>query len=340
MIEKPVRVIENEKIRTFNEKVRNGLEHALNFMLAGNDDGKIQISYFEPFLMPVEAYIQAYKKQSVLIRIHSDHDFKGELYWFFELKTAVILGAIMRMVPVSSLTEKLARGDFDATDQDAFGEVGNQLAGILDRAFRTLTKKNIHLRMDFNKVIYPSANIGVESFRREEEYLVLLATVTIPKHGGQKLTLLLPRSLYEVMLNLEISLDGITPKKVLAYTWDEALLEKVQTDMNSRYTKVLTAPQADDIITLVDQPGICAVGIDLKKITFPLTHQDTIFLKRLASNRALSRMPYFLTWEGATEEQVKEVAKLGLMGATTKVFSKDFQTWAFAFTQDPSKTKK
>jgi hypothetical protein len=339
-MEKPVRVIENEKIRSFNEKVRNGLEHALNFMLTGNEGGEIQISYFEPFLMPIAAYLQVYQKQSVLIRIHSDHDYKGELYWFFELKTAVILGALMRLVPINSLAEKLAKGDFDATDQDSFGEVGNQLAGILDRAFRSLTNKNIHLRMDFKKVVYPSAETGLANFRNEEEYLVLLATVTIPVHGGQKLTLLLPRSLYEVMLNLEIALEGIEPKKVLLSSWDEALVENTQTEMNSRHTKVLVISSPEDVITAIDQPDIVAVGLHLKKIAFPLTLPDTIFFKRLAANRALMRTPYFLTWEGATDEQVKELAKLGLLGSTSANFAQNFSTWAQAFTQDPSRMKK
>ena len=335
-MEKPVRIIENEKIRGFNDKVKNGLEHALNFMLSSTDDQKIQISAFEPFLMPVKAYLGAYKKQSVLIKIHSDHDFKGELYWFFELRTAVILGSLLRMLPINSLEEKLKKADFDAQDQDAFGEVGNQLSGILDRAFRTLTKKNIHLRMDFKKVIYPSSEADEKSFIDEEEYVVLLASVTIPKHGSQKLTLLLPRSLYEVMLNLEVSLVGITPKLVLVHSHDEALLERMQTEMNSRYTKLIVTDQPDQLLTKLDPATISAVGIHLKKLTFPLPLQDSILMKRFASNRVLSKMPYFLTWDGAEDKTVEEIKKMGLGGATTGDFEKDFMRWALALTQDPS----
>jgi hypothetical protein len=335
-MEKPVRIIENEKIRTFNDKVKNGLEHALNFMLGTGDDAKVQISHFEPFLMPIESYIGAYKKQSVLIRIYSDQDYPGELYWFFELRTAVILGNLLRMVPISSLEEKLAKGEFDATDQDAFGEVGNQLAGILDRAFRTLTKKNIHLRMDFNKVIYPSESIGVKNFLSQEEYVVLLATVTIPKHGGQKLTLLLPRSMYEVMLNLEVGLQGIEPKNVLVYSADEAIRENIQKELNSRYTKVWVFEQPDDLLPALDKMKISAIGFDFKKLQFPLQLQDQILLKRLAGNRTLSKLPYFFTWEGATEAEIAEVQKFGLNGATSGSFSANFPLWCKSFTQDPT----
>ncbi len=155
-MEKPVRIVSSEKIRNFNEKVRNGLEHALNFMLANDDGSKATISSFEPFLMPIETYISAYKKKSILIKLHASKAFEGELYWFFEMKTAVVLGGMLRMLPAAALQEKVEEGTFDATDQDAFGEVGNQLSGILDRAFRTLTSKDVHLRMDFNKKSTPT----------------------------------------------------------------------------------------------------------------------------------------------------------------------------------------
>lgn len=326
-MEKPIKIVENEKVRGFNDKVKNGLEHALNFMLGTTEETKIQISHFEPFLMPVESYLQAYKKQSVLIRIYSDKDFDGELYWFFEIKTAVILGSLLRLLPQSALDEKLAKADFDAQDQDAFGEVGNQLCGILDRAFRTITKKNIHLRMDFNKVIYPSPSVEVGFFSGKEEFVVLLAVVTIPKQGSQKLTLLLPRSLYEVMLNLEISLQGITPKKILLYSWNESLSEKIQTQLNTRYTKANAVQAPEEILTNLDDPNLAAVGIHLKSLNFPLSLQDSILLKRMGGNRILSKIPSFFTWDGATEKNVEELKKLGLNGATPGQFEANFVNW-------------
>lgn len=336
-MEKPVRIIENEKMRTFNEKVRNGLEHALNFMLSASEaGGKIQISFFEPFLMPIEAYIQAYRKSSILIKIHSDHDYQGELYWFFETKTAIILGSLLRMLPVNALEEKIAKADFDAGDQDAFGEVGNQLCGILDRAFRSLTNKNIHLKMDFKKTVYPHESIKPESFRRDQEYVVLLSAITLPNQGSQKLTLLLPRSLYEVMLNLEVALEGIIPRRVLLYSADGALTDRLQTEMNSRHTKVVVMEKPDDVITMIDQSSVTAIGMEVPRPSFPLQHQDNIFFKRLATNRIFTRTPYFLTWKDATAAEVEQVTKLGLGGATAGSMEKDFPRWALSFTQDPS----
>jgi hypothetical protein len=335
-MEKPVRILETEKIRGFNERVVNGLEHALNFMLGSEEDKKIEITNFEPFLMPVEAYLAAYKKQSVMIKIHSDKDYQGELYWFFEMKSAVVLGAQMRMMLPATIDEKLAKGTFDAADQDAFGELGNQLCGILDRAFRTLTRKDIHLRMDFEKKVYPHESIQVSSFRNEEEYVVLLANLKIPRYGNQKLTLLLPRSLYEVMLNLEVSLEGIKPKKLVLYTHQEALRESLQSKLNSRYTKVVCVQEPDELFKAIEGSDVAAAGIDLKPVSFPLSHQDSIFFKRLASNRLLAKLPYFLSWEKATEAEIKQINDLGLQRATTVPLRVGFAHWAQAFIQAPA----
>lgn len=329
---KPVKIISTDKIRNFNDKVRNGLEHALNFMLGTDDLNKIQISQFEAFLMPIDTYINAYKKQSILVKIHAEKAFEGELYWFFELKTAIALGSLMRMMPSSSIEERLTKNIFDATDQDSFGEVGNQLCGILDRAFRTITKKNIHLRMDFNKKVYPDESIKIENFVNKEEYIVLLCNITLPKYGAQKLTLLMPRTLYEVLLNMEIQLEGVQPKKVLVYSWNELTLEKVQIAMNSRDVKVVAIENQDDIFNKVDMHRLCAVGIDLPGMSFPLSMQDSIFIKRLASNKSLLKLPYFLTWDNPTEQGLKELESLGLKGATTGQFMANFPAWAKVFT--------
>ncbi len=336
-LEKPVRIAGNEKMRTFNERVRNGLEHAVNFMLAGESNVKFTVSAFEPFLMPIETYINSYKKKSVLVKVHAEKAFEGELYWFFEMKTALVLGGMMRMMTPTALQEKVAAAVFDDTDQDAFGEVGNQLCGILDRAFRTLTNKDIHLKMDFKKKVYPDETIKLETFIDKEEYVVLLCAITMPNFGTEKLTLLLPRTLYEVLLNLEIELDGITPKTLLVHSHDPERIAKLQKELNSRYTKVIPVEKADDLLTKIDQPNIAAIAIDFKMLVFPLAHLNQIFMKRLLANRTFMRIPSFICWGNPSDEGVKELQKMGFQGATKGSLEADFPQWATAFTQDPSR---
>ncbi|MGZ3655664.1 MAG: hypothetical protein ACXVCS_08915 [Bdellovibrionota bacterium] len=336
-MEKPVRIVSNEKIRTFNEKVRNGLEHALNFMLGTEGAARIQFGPFDPFLMPIETYISAYRKKSILVKIAADKAFKGELYWFFEMKSAVVLGGMLRALPAPPPAEKVAKDEFDETDRDAFGEVGNQLSGILDRAFRALTNKNIHLKMDFGKKVYPDENIKLETFINKEEYVVLLSEVTLPDYGKQKLTLLLPRSLYEVLLNIELQLDGITPKILLVHSWNADRVEALQASMNSRYTKVIPLAKPEEVLEKLDTPHLTAVAMDLKSLSFPLTHVETIFFKRLTANRTFMRLPLFLSWEGSSEAGLNELRRTGIMGGTTASLETDFAKWAHAFTKDPSR---
>lgn len=317
-MEKPVRIVSTERIKTFNHKVSHGLEHALNFILAREEGSQIKISDFDPFLMPIDTYITSYKKKSIMLKIKSDHDFQGELYWFFEMPTAITLGAIMRMLPEPTLLEKLKALNFEPEDADAFGEVGNQLGGILDRAFRSLTNKNIHLTLDFEKKVYPDEKIQLSSFLNAEEYVVLLNNITVPKFGSQKITLLLPRSLYEIMLNLELDLDGIVPQTTIFHTSDQAFADQMRKKINGRYRKLIFVEKADEILTKLDDPKVSGVALDFGPLTFPLQLNDSILFKRMAANKTLAKKQTLITWANPSDAGVAALTALGLRGATTK----------------------
>lgn len=139
------------------------------------------------------------------------------------------------------------------------------------------------------------------------------------------------------MLNLEIELDGITAKSVLVHSWDPERVAKMQTELNSRYTKVVPVEKVDDLIGKVDMPNLAAIAIDFKGLTFPLAHTNLILLKRMLANRNFMRIPLFISWDGATEEGVKELQKMGFQGANKGTLLGDFPKWATAFTQDPSR---
>jgi hypothetical protein len=326
-MEKAVRIIGTERIKGFNHRISHGLAHAVNFMLGSDEGATIKISDFDCFLMPIETYLSAYKKNSILLKIYSDKDYKGELYWFFELPTAITLGALMRKLPEKILQEKIKGLNFENEDADSFGEVGNQLCGILDRAFRTLSSKNMHLTLDFKKPVFRDQAIETSLFKNKEEYVVLLATMTFPKHGAQKTTLLLPRSLYEVMLNLELQLDKITPKTVILYHPDEFYTEALRLATNNRYKKVIAAEKPEDVFTSLEGEGIVGAAIHLKQIKFPLEHQDSIFLKRIASNKKLKKLPFLFTWENQTPEGYATLKAMGIDGAQEEPFDKAFPTW-------------
>lgn len=339
-MEQRAKIVVNEKFTKFCEDIRAGLEVALNFML-GTGSSKVNISKFDAYMMPMETFLAEYQKKAVIVRLYVANDYVGEIYWFFEMKSAIIFGSLMRMIPLGAVNDKIRRDVFDTTDHDAFGEVGNQLCGILDRAFRQMTGKNVHLRMDFKKSIYPSESVTLDHFIHKEEYVTLIANMNMPQeYGMQEMTLLLPRSLVQVMLNIEVELESFKAKKVLLYHWNPNLREKIQTEMNSRYTKVVPVEAPEEIFAKLDLENIFGIGIGLRKLRFPLPHDDTIFLRRLAGKLQLSHTPYFLGWENPSDEGLRELAKVGLTQATKANLAVDFIRWADAITMDPSRPRK
>ncbi|MGZ3735694.1 MAG: hypothetical protein ACXVC0_12080, partial [Bdellovibrionota bacterium] len=105
----------------------------------------------------------------------------------------------------------------------------------------------------------------------------------------------------------------------------------------SRYTKVIPLAKPEEVLEKLDTPHLTAVAMDLKSLSFPLTHVETIFFKRLTANRTFMRLPLFLSWEGSSEAGLNELRRTGIMGGTTASLETDFAKWAHAFTKDPSR---
>lgn len=320
---KPVKIVVTEKIRDFTNENLKGLESALKMIT----DVDIKLTPNDPYLMPIETYVQAYKKKSILLKIFAEQAFHGEIYWFFELKTAVLLGGYLRMMSPDARREKIKNEIFDAADEDSFGEVGNQLSGILDRIFRNMTTKKIHLRLDFDKKVYPDQALTASSFVNKEEYVVMVTTITFPEDGSQKLALLLPRSLFEVMLTMELQLEGITPKKILLYSWDKEFSQKMQIKYNTRSTKVVLAQEPDEILHLAKSINPAAIAMGLDSMPLPLAHNDSIFLKRVATNDALQKIPFIFTSKGMRAEDLGLFHTMGIKQASDIELQSCFEQW-------------
>lgn len=153
----------------------------------------------------------------------------------------------------------------------------------------------------------------------------------------QEMTLLLPRSLVQVMLDIDVELESFKAKKVLLYHWNPNLLTRIQMEMNSRYTKVIPMDTQDEVFSLLGADNVAAVGIGLRKLRFPLPHDDTIYLRRLAKELINSHIPYFLSWESPSDEGLKELARIGLTQANKLSIEKDFIPWADRITRDPTR---
>lgn len=335
--EKPIRIINTEKTLLFGERISLGLGQALNMMLSPEE--AISISSTDLFLMPIDAYLKAYKKKSILIKIHAGQDFKGELYWFFDLKTAILLGGQMRQMTSAAIDEKLQAEKFDSQDQDSFGEVGNQLNGILDRIFRAMTTRKIHLLMDFKKKVYPDEALDKGTFIDEEEYVVMIGKMNLNKYGEHKFSFLFPRSLFETLLRVEVSLDGITPRTLVLYSDNKDFAEKMSKTLNTRHSKLKILENLEELLDPIDVPNLAGVGVDMEKITFPLPSKENIFFKRLVKNRTLQEKPLFFCYGNASPENQKTLIDMGLKEQSLAKSQGDFLSWAHTLIKNSENPK-
>lgn len=322
----PVKILATDRAKNFGAKIAEGLEKAMNFITGQTD---IKVGPFDAFLMPIETYLSVYKKKSVMLKFYVEKAFEGECYWFFEFKTAVALGAFIRLQTESAIAEKIKQENLEKEDHDSFGEVGNQLCGVLDREFRLLTMKKLHLRLDFGKKVYPDEDVRPEHFKTDQEYVVLLSSMTMPKVGAQKLTLLIPRQLYEVMLSMELELDGITPKITILYSPDSDFCADAQLKLNNRHGKVLVAKEPEEILAMCKKQGVVGAAVELPAMAVPFGHKETIFLKRFAANDTLmNKLPCILSMAEAGPAHIQKLHELGIKVATQESIRTRFLEWS------------
>ena len=337
-MDKIVKIKTNEKINAFNEKIRAGLQHGINVILGLDSSSQILFGGFELSLTSIENFVEKYNEESVLLTVISDKDPKGEFYWFFELKAAILMGSLMRMLPASKVVEKMIQRIFDDSDLDSFGEVGNQLSGILDRAFRALSKKDIHLKMDFKKYVFPQQASEKKTFLNQEDYVVLTCQATLQNFGNESISLLIPRSIYEKVINAELEIEGQDPRSILLYSHITEEASSLFEKLNTKHTRITLATDRDDILTKLDSGKFAAAGIHLAQFPVPLAVRDSIFLKRIASNRYLTKIPYLLIIDETSDETMAEFAKLNLKGLSSGSFLNRFPRWLQVIVKDPGAT--
>lgn len=210
---------------------------------------------------------------------------------------------------------------------DAFGEIGNQFTGTLDRVLRNLSKTPLHLILDFKKRIYPDEAISIDQFNDSEEYIVWVSTITLQGYGKHKITLLMPQSLYERMIGYRVRLEGITPRKIVLWTWDPKFSQVLKEKIESRYFTVELATQPGDIVHLSKDPNCCAIAIDFNQIAFPLAHDMKILAKRLQMAKIPESIPMWISMGNPSHDICLEFENMGLRGATLADAKSNLEPW-------------
>lgn len=324
----PVKLVESSKNRRLSNLLWQEMSKLFQFIIAPD----VYFSPFQMYMMPLDRYLQVYKKRSIMFKVKAEMKLDRHFYLFFEYDAAIILANMMRMTPASTIEEKLEKQTFNDKDKDAFGEVANQLTGCLDRLMREFLTENIHLVMDFEKNIYPDEKIKASSFESDREYAVLLSELKIPGFGKTKVTILIPQGLFEDIIVSPIELQGITPRYVVFYSHDDALRSRLEQDMRTRFTRLLTAAKPDEAIDLIRGNDVTCVGFDFDEINAPLDQGMKILVKRILT--AVRDLPLVVFMKKPNPVVAKALMEEGIKGVSINPAEKVFRKWAIQHTED------
>ncbi len=82
-----------------------------------------------------EEFFSLSLKKVVMTHLAADGDTEGKGYLFAQIKDAILLGGTLIMLPPSELEERIVKEELSEEDTDAFGEIGNIIAGVLTTTF-------------------------------------------------------------------------------------------------------------------------------------------------------------------------------------------------------------
>ncbi|MGI6657775.1 MAG: hypothetical protein ACOX5Z_13330 [Desulfobulbus sp.] len=97
--------------------------------------GVLELEPIENQAVTKEDFLDQAGGKQIMTRMDLRGDREGECLLFVDIKTAVYLGGALIMLPESELEETARREEFGDDANDAYGEVGNIIAGALSSSF-------------------------------------------------------------------------------------------------------------------------------------------------------------------------------------------------------------
>lgn len=321
---KPIRVLPSEQSDEFSLKLKNELQKILQFVVMGNP---VELTPFDAFSMPIDTYLQAYQKRSVLLTIDIEGRDEDKIYVFFEFNSAIVLGCYLRQQPELVIKSKIQTQEFPKIAEDAFGEIGNQFTGALDRSIRHLSNADLHLVMDFKKNIFPDQKITEKFFIQKREYIVWISTLALPPYSKEKLTMLIPHSIFQKIVGQRIRLVGITPTKVAFYSWDKEFSELLKGRAESRFCELTVVEDIEDIIHCAKDENHSLIALDFPDLDAPLPMKLELFVKRLIKTNALVKKRVWVSLKVPKPEVIAAFHAIGVHQVTTADAKKELANW-------------
>lgn len=154
-------------------------------------------------------YLARMEEQAVLTRMAVSGDQQDEAYTVVDLKTAIIFGGTLIMLPDDELKSRAKDKVFDEEVADAFGEISNIMAGVYTAVFLERLTQKLHCKKTEVSSFAPWEATDTSPFP-ERAYYLSTTSIKLEDRDMGKIETLFPVEILE--LSQETATAGPTAK--------------------------------------------------------------------------------------------------------------------------------
>lgn len=144
-----------------------------------------------------DEYLARLEEQAVLTRMSVSGDLQDEAYVVVGLETAITFGGTLIMLPDEEMKSRIKAKDFDEEVADAFGEIGNIIAGVYTAVFLERLSHKLHCKKTAVAAFAPWEATEQTPFPERGFYLST-STVKMNDRDLGKIEALFPVELFEL----------------------------------------------------------------------------------------------------------------------------------------------
>lgn len=144
-----------------------------------------------------EEYLAQLEEQAVLTRMTVSGDHQEEAYLIVGLNTAITFGGTLIMLPDDELKSRIKAKTFDEEVADAFGEVGNIIAGVYTAVFLDRLSQKLHCKKTEVTAFAPWEATDTSPFP-EKLYYLSTSSMKLDDREMGKIEALFPIELFEL----------------------------------------------------------------------------------------------------------------------------------------------
>lgn len=189
-----------------------------------------------------EEYLGRQDEQAVLIRMAVSGDLQDEAYVVVAQNTAILFGGTLIMLPDDELKNRIKEKTFDDEVADAFGEIGNIIAGVYTSVFLERLNRKIHCKKTEVATFAPWEATETSPFT-ERTYYLSTSNLKLENRDMGKIEALFPAELFD----LTPAATETTPSP------ERTAANRLQNTTDPRQPAESPSPRAQTIVAGSDQ---------------------------------------------------------------------------------------